>query len=222
MQTSGRGRKGGRQTVKWEERVQFKRPIQNTIRRNLLARGQWRVPTRLHLNTQRRSRLENPNPNKRKTLFGRVLLIGWIRPETTGLKNEIDVNVHRKKKKKRKKVDWSWLGGSSLHLRHGVFPTARQWPSLSLCYSFLIDWDAASLQGRRRRRRKRRIKGEEEEEDEEEERGAGEWDRAHQQWMYSILPHGAAPVFFSPRFHFNTHHYKNRFLWKDRLSLSLL
>ena len=55
------------------------------------------------MNTQRRSRLENPNPNKRKTLFGRVLLIGWIRPETTGLKNEIDVNVHRKKKKKRKK-----------------------------------------------------------------------------------------------------------------------
>ena len=31
------------------------------------------------------------------------MLIGWIRPETTGLKNEIDVNVHRKKKKKRKK-----------------------------------------------------------------------------------------------------------------------
>ena len=117
-----------------------------------------------------------------------------------------------------------------LILAWGVLPSSSPWSishcpamalSLSLCYSFLIDWDAASLQGRRRRRRKRRIKGEEEEEDEEEERGAGEWDRAHQQWMYSILPHGAAPVFFSPRFHFNTHHYKNRFLWKDRLSLSL-
>ena len=171
MQTSGRGRKGGRQTVKWEERVQFKRPIQNTIRRNLLARGQWRVPTRLHLNTQRRSRLENPNPNKRKTLFGRVLLIGWIRPETTGLKNEIDVNVHRKKKKKRKKVDWSWLGGSSLHLRHGVFPTARQWPSLSLLQlpyrlrrgvtprKEKEKKEKENKRGRRRRRRRRRKRG---------------------------------------------------------------